>query len=138
MIIESNKRLSFWNEMERISKRIENLKYIFQNEQELTKTEIDDWKNAASNFRTELDHFIKDFIEYSKGKGVYKKSIPDYGTLYTIKEFKKCCKNGELRDYDGYGEYSDGINIYGQYIIPSDVNVNKVIKGYSHILWYNK
>lgn len=64
--------------------------------------------------------------------------IPDYGDLMTIQEFISCVQSGGFIDYDGFGNYSDGVIMYDDELRPSDITKRNCLKNYSHIVWFNR
>jgi hypothetical protein len=61
-----------------------------------------------------------------------------FGDLFTIEEFKQLCKDSFLIDDDGFGKYSNGKLVSNVCVNPSDVTYNKVLQGWTHVVWYNK
>ena len=57
---------------------------------------------------------------------------------FTLDEFKKMCKDGDITDDDGYGKYASEKAVSNIEIYPSDILANKVRTDFSHIAWYNK
>lgn len=65
--------------------------------------------------------------------------IPDYGDLFTLKEFIDQCLYGCFTDDDGSGYYSDGeIYFAGEPANPSDLVAGHIRKDRSHVMWFNK
>lgn len=56
--------------------------------------------------------------------------------LMTKENWIKQCDAGYLINYDGFAEYSDGINKYGKYIYPSERA--SFDSTYTHVVWYNR
>jgi hypothetical protein len=63
------------------------------------------------------------------------------GDRMLLSEFIENCESGFFIDYDGFGLYAteteiteipDGI------VKPSDVKLNKIKKGFTHIVWFNR
>ena len=76
--------------------------------------------------------------------------IPKYGDLMTMEEFIEACDCRCFIDYDGFGKYSDGIEMSDFHIYPSDVtSVDRkgccsgpsgelLTEKYSHVVWFNR
>ena len=66
--------------------------------------------------------------------------IPDYGDLFTMKEWTECVKTGGFIDYDGSGCYSDGKRMSNKSISPSDVRRGHILddKEFTHVIWFNR
>lgn len=69
----------------------------------------------------------------------YKEPITDwnFGSLYTVRDFKTCVKNGMFIDYDGsgYAVKKDMVDTDTN-ILPSEVK--NIPKDATHILWFNR
>jgi hypothetical protein len=65
--------------------------------------------------------------------------IPEYGNHMTLEEFKSNCESGGFIDYDGYGYYAtENKMVRNKTIIPSHFKKKKVLKDYTHVVWFNK
>ena len=78
-----------------------------------------------------------------KQKSEMKKMLlPNYGDLFTIKEFKELCDDGCFIDWDGTGQYSDEEFIYGDpwndTANPSDFRAGNIRTDFTHVMWFNK
>lgn len=74
-------------------------------------------------------------------KEIIMKSIPDYGYLYTIKEWEESCESGSFIDYDGWGDFATGTQVSNIEVSPSDYGTTQyeeMKKDFTHILWYNR
>ncbi len=68
---------------------------------------------------------------------VYKHSIPDYGDLMTVEEFREAVKIGAFTDYDGHGiAAKNGMCSRERHIYPS--TVDQIPEDATHIVWFNK
>ena len=78
---------------------------------------------------------------------------PDYGTLYTIEQFRENVKSNCITDYDGHGYLSNGKEKAKNFVVyPSQFKKGKVHLGLlwelgktgeipkwaTHIIWFNK
>ncbi len=61
--------------------------------------------------------------------------IPDYGDVFTVKDFYDCVDSGLFNDYDGFGKYATEKEISDEVVDLSDVKVNTE---YTHVVWFNK
>jgi len=72
-------------------------------------------------------------------KEVEFREFPDYGDLYTIKEFLKLCESGLITNNDGSGYYalegkwSRDLRVYPETIFKMPITVL-----YTHVIWFNK
>ena len=95
------------------------------------------------------------------------KPVPSYGDVMTLQEWVECVACGALIDYDGCGEWSDGMYVseppftpyersaHLDFLVPShlpvdqpnfdDVMPSKLAKGTlvrpawaTHVLWFNR
>jgi len=60
------------------------------------------------------------------------------GQMMTLNDFVKNVSSGGFIDYDGSGNYSDGIQESDVCILPSDVEVGNYRKDFTHVIWYNR
>lgn len=64
-------------------------------------------------------------------------SVFERGNLIPVVKFKEHVEAGEFIDYDGYGyPVKDGEVDKGVCIYPSEVD--KIPKGVTHVLWFNR
>ena len=67
----------------------------------------------------------------------YKDSLPDYGDLMTVDEFKKAVACGAFVDCDGYGHPSNNNLVdHNIHIFPSQVA--DIPNDATHIVWFNR
>ncbi len=60
------------------------------------------------------------------------------GDLIQIDVFINTCEKGGFINYDGFAMYSDGEKVSNIEIRPSDVVDGRVLRCYSHVVWYNR
>jgi hypothetical protein len=78
-------------------------------------------------------------------------SLPNYGDLFTIVDFKRDVDCGALLDYDGYGYLSNGYQVAYDFVVyPSLFKRGKVAFEYkkkeiidipkwaTHVIWFNR
>lgn len=73
-----------------------------------------------------------------KDQKTLEKAIGTYGMLYTLDEFIERCDCGLFTEYDGTGEYSDGVLLSGEPAYPSEIFAGDIDRFYTHVVWYNK
>lgn len=61
------------------------------------------------------------------------KNFKSGGDLFTMKEFKEDVDDFSLTDYDGYGKYSDGEDVFDEVVDLYNIDMKR-----SHVVWYNK
>lgn len=67
------------------------------------------------------------------------KPVPDYGDMFTIKEFISLCECGALIDYDGSGYYAESQKTMTDVVCsPSDVMNGKIDNRFGYVMWFNK
>ena len=66
----------------------------------------------------------------------YNKDIPDYGDVFSVKEFIEMCKSSSLVDYDGIGYPVKKKKVANMVIIPS--NWKNIPEDATHIVWFNR
>jgi len=64
--------------------------------------------------------------------------IPEYGSWYTLEDFRKICLSGGFIDYDGNGNYSTEKEMSDIEIVPSDIKSGIYRKDFTHVIWFNK
>ena len=67
---------------------------------------------------------------------VTKGNYPDY--LMTIQEFVDSCGCGCFIDDDGFGVYAMIDKKSNIVIVPSDIENGRILKEFTHVVWYNK
>jgi len=61
----------------------------------------------------------------------------DDDDVYTVEEFRACCKSGSFIDYDGYGyPVKDGLADKDNHIVPS--GLDRIPADATHIVWFNR
>ncbi len=60
------------------------------------------------------------------------------GDLFTLANFEEYCKTGMFVDYDGSGYYATENGVSRIEANPSEVRAGKVIRAFTHVMWYNK
>lgn len=66
----------------------------------------------------------------------FTEEIPTYGDIISLKEWLECCEDGGFIDYDGFGCASNGTHCTKKEYKPSQRN--KLPKGTTHIIWFNR
>lgn len=67
---------------------------------------------------------------------MYTVTLPTYGHLMTIQEFKQCVKSRGFIDYDGNGKaVKDNLATKKNY---SPSEVNDIPEDATHFLWFNR
>jgi len=80
--------------------------------------------------------------EDRKMEGTYTRSLPDYGHLMTVEDFRNAVKERSFIDYDGFGYAAKPIDgmmrmeASGHTIYPS--RVDRIPNDATHIVWFNK
>jgi hypothetical protein len=92
--------------------------------EELTKTEEEEYAKLSRQSRVICDAELHEW----SGKG----------KMMTLNDFVKNVSSGGFIDYDGSGNYSDGIKESDVCIYPSDVEVGNYRKDFTHVIWYNR
>lgn len=68
-----------------------------------------------------------------------KLSTKDKCSYMTLEAFTKRCEAGDFIDYDGFGHYCTGTEMYPDTMVyPSDIVAGKIPQGFTHIAWFNK
>ncbi len=68
---------------------------------------------------------------------MYTEKLEDDDDLFTVEQFLKDCRAGDLIDYDGFGHpVKDGLVNEKIEIYPSRRNL--IPKDATHIVWYNR
>jgi hypothetical protein len=70
--------------------------------------------------------------------GVKFEPLPDYGDLFTLKEFEQDCKSGMLIDYDGTGYYAFKDEMSDKPANPSYFKAGDIDRDFTHVMWFNK
>jgi len=65
-------------------------------------------------------------------------TLPDYGSVMSMKDFLSCVRSGGFIDYDGHGCYVKDGKISNINIYPSDVAHKAVRKDFDTIIWFNR
>lgn len=65
--------------------------------------------------------------------------MPNYGNLMTVEDFRHQCEIGGIMNSDGSGYYANPPNYYhGIHARPSDMISGRILKGFTHVAWFNK
>lgn len=60
------------------------------------------------------------------------------GDFYSLEEFIEKCKNQEINDNNGYGNYATHNSKSDVKILPSDILENIYRKDFTHVIWFKK
>ena len=74
-------------------------------------------------------------------KSYYNKSIPNYGEIMTIEEFKYAVKSGSFNDDDGHGEAICNNRMHSGLLDNTSIypsSIDTIPKDATHIIWFNK
>ena len=64
--------------------------------------------------------------------------IPNYGDHMTILEFIEAVESGGFIDYDGFGKYASETEMSEIVVRPSDIKNGRLVRGFSHVVWFNR
>ena len=66
-------------------------------------------------------------------------TIPDYGQVFTVDDFREDCGWGNYNDFDGSGYYANPpLMDRAKPARPSDIVQGKTEPGFTHVVWFNK
>jgi hypothetical protein len=118
---------------------------------------VKDGSKRSDKFQKNFDNSTFDFIKFERGceeafgqeareaskhlrrtKKAKLTQQPDYGDLFTMKDFKDNVACGGFIDYDGYGEYATKEMVSDVTIYPSDIRANIYRDDFTHVMWYNR
>jgi len=64
--------------------------------------------------------------------------IPDYGDIFTIKQFLERVDDTSFIDYDGHGNLATKTEMSDIVIYPSTIKKLKIDKKFTHVIWFNR
>jgi len=67
-----------------------------------------------------------------------RRPIPAYGEHMPLDEFVQLAREESFIDDDGHGYYANKGWMSTELIAPSDVIGNKILEGWTHVVWFNK
>lgn len=103
---------------------------------------ISEWLDAREDFLAPYhkiqDEILSQLIPIIPDKDIELSKIPDYGDVYTVKEFKEMCESGGFTDSDGSASLLLDGKATDVGIRPSLVVFGVDLSRYSGVIWYNK
>ncbi len=66
------------------------------------------------------------------------KPLPDYGDLFTMKEFVRDCEKGYLTNYDGHGFLAASNQMSNIIVHPSTRHHYANDNRFTHVMWFNR
>ena len=86
----------------------------------------------------EYDSVLCQWILKNPLEKISKSPLKDIGDLFTIEEFKSCCKAGGFIESDGEGYYVKDSLEYDLPVRPSFFARDYIRRDFTHVMWYNK
>jgi hypothetical protein len=126
--------------LEQLHARMEELLVIIKqkNEAFIGSPEDTGWDAYEENTRLEQKEYDKLSRQYRVLVDANLFEWDGKGKMMSLDEFVKNVNSGGFIDYDGYGNYSDGVQKSDVSIYPSDVKVGNYRKDFTHVIWYNR